>query len=87
MKLITASSCALFAFTILGCSQHASTVPAVSRPANPPVSASSSDVNTFGDSKQSATDSAASAREQNYRSDDDTGRQADAGAPDAPAPR
>lgn len=84
MKLITASSCVLFAFTILGCSEHASTVPAVSRPANPPVSASSSDVNTFGDSKQSATDSAASARE---HSDDDTGRQANADAPDAPAPR
>jgi hypothetical protein len=46
---------------MLGCSQHASTAPVVERPAP-----AASDTNTFGESKDNAAGSAASARAANY---------------------
>jgi hypothetical protein len=61
MKMIVAVPIALLTFGALGCSQHASTAPAVDRPA-----AASSSTNTFGESKEDATGSAASARAANY---------------------
>ena len=51
---------------VLGCSQQASTSPAVERPAAP---AASSNTNTFGESKEEATGSAASARDAQYGAD------------------
>ena len=62
MKMIVAVPIALLTFGVLGCSQHASTAPAVDRPA---VTASS-ETNTFGESKDEAAGSAASARAANY---------------------
>ncbi len=62
MKMIVAVPIALLTFGVLGCSQHASTAPAVDRPA---VTASS-ETNTFGESKDDAAGSAASARAANY---------------------
>jgi hypothetical protein len=62
MKMIVAVPIALMTFGVLGCSQHASTAPAVDRPA---VTASS-ETNTFGESKDEAAGSAASARAANY---------------------
>jgi hypothetical protein len=61
MKMIVAVPIALLSFGVFGCSQHASTVPAVIRPA-----AASSETNTFGESKDEAAGSAASARASNY---------------------
>ena len=61
MKMIVAVPFALLAVGMLGCSQHASTAPVVERPA--PVA---SDTNTFGESKDNAAGSAASARAANY---------------------
>lgn len=63
MKMIAAVPFALLTLGVLGCSQHASTAPAVERPA-PAASAT----NTFGESKDQAAGSAASAREANYGS-------------------
>lgn len=84
MKLITAGTCAFLTFALLGCSQHASTEPTAARPGNLP----SSDVNTFGDSKDAATGTAAAARAQHYSSEKDADREAnstDSGT--TPAPR
>jgi hypothetical protein len=62
MKIIVAVPLALLTFGVFGCSQHASTAPVVDRPA----STASSATNTFGESKDDATGSAASARAANY---------------------
>ena len=62
MKMIVAVPIALLTFGVLGCSEHASTAPAVDRPTATP----SSETNTFGESKDEATGSAASARAANY---------------------
>jgi hypothetical protein len=61
MKTIAAVPFALITLGMLGCSQHASTVPVATRPP-----AASSDTNTFGESKDEAAGSAASARAANY---------------------
>jgi hypothetical protein len=61
MKTIVAVPVALLTIGILGCSQH-STAPAVDRPAAP----TASETNTFGESKDEAAGSAASARAANY---------------------
>ena len=61
MKMIVAVPVALLTFGMLGCSQH-STAPAVDRPAAP----AASSTNTFGESKDEAAGSAASARAANY---------------------
>jgi hypothetical protein len=63
MKMIVAVPFALATLGMLGCSQHASTAPAVDRPA---ATAASSATNTFGESKDEAAGSAASARAANY---------------------
>ena len=63
MKMIVAVPMALLTFGMLGCSQH-STAPAVERPAAAPTA--SSETNTFGESKDEAAGSAASARAANY---------------------
>ena len=62
MKMIVAVPVALLTIGMLGCSQH-STAPAVERPAAP---TASSETNTFGESKDDAAGSAASARAANY---------------------
>ena len=61
MKMIAAVPFALLTLGVLGCSQHASTVPAAVRPA-----AAASETNTFGESKDEVAGSAASARAANY---------------------
>jgi hypothetical protein len=61
MKMIAAVPFALLTIGMLGCSQHASTAPVAERP--PPAA---SDTNTFGESKDYAAGSAASARAANY---------------------
>jgi hypothetical protein len=61
MKMIAVVPFALLTVGMLGCSQHASTAPVAVRPP-----AASSDTNTFGESKDQAAGSAASAREANY---------------------
>jgi hypothetical protein len=61
MKMIAAVPFALLTFGVLGCSQHASTAPAAARPAP-----AASDTNTFGESRDEAAGSAASARAANY---------------------
>ena len=58
MKMIVAVPIALLTLGALGCSEHASTAPAVDRPA----ATASSDTNTFGESKDAAAGTAASAR-------------------------
>jgi hypothetical protein len=63
MKMIAAVPFALLTLGVLGCSQHASTAPAVDRPAAAPTA---SEKNTFGESKQEAAGTAASARAANY---------------------
>ena len=63
MKMIVAIPVALLTIGMLGCSQH-STAPAVERPAAAPTA--SSETNTFGESKDEAAGSAASARAANY---------------------
>jgi hypothetical protein len=62
MKMIVAVPIALLTLGALGCSEHASTAPAVDRPA----ATASSDTNTFGESKDAAAGTAASARAANY---------------------
>jgi hypothetical protein len=62
MKIIVAVPFALLTLGALGCSQHA-TAPAVDRPA---AEAKSSETNTFGESKDEAAGSAATARAANY---------------------
>lgn len=66
MKLIAAIPVALLTFGALGCTQHASTAPAADRPA---ANAASSQTNTFGESKDEAAGSAASARDAQYGSE------------------
>jgi len=61
MKMIAAVPFALLTLGVLGCSQQASTAPAVKPPA-----AASSETNTFGESKDEAAGTAASARAANY---------------------
>jgi hypothetical protein len=63
MKMIVAIPAALLTIGMLGCSQH-STAPSVDRPAAAPTA--SSETNTFGESKDEAAGSAASARAANY---------------------
>ena len=65
MKMIVAVPVALLTFGMLGCSQH-STAPAVDRPAAAPTA---NETNTFGESKDEAAGSAASARAANYGTD------------------
>jgi len=66
MKMIVAVPVALLTFSALGCSQH-STAPAVDRPAA--AAPTASETNTFGESKDEAAGSAASARAANYGSE------------------
>jgi hypothetical protein len=75
MKMIVAVPVALLTVGMLGCSQH-STAPAVERPA---ASTAASETNTFGESKDEAAGSAASARAANYGTEP-------APAPDATPP-
>jgi len=79
MKMIVAIPVALLTFGMLGCSQH-STAPAVDRPAAAPTA---NETNTFGESKDEAAGSAASARAANYGSE--PAPAADATPPAAPA--
>ena len=79
MKMIVAVPVALLTFGMLGCSQH-STAPAVDRPAAAPTA---NETNTFGESKDEAAGSAASARAANYGSE--PAPAADAAPPAAPA--
>ena len=65
MKMIVAVPFALLTLGMLGCSQHASTAPVVERPPAP----TASETNTFGESKDEAAGSAASARAANYGAD------------------
>jgi hypothetical protein len=60
MKIIAAAP--LIAFALLGCTQQASNAPVAARPA------ASSDVNTFGESKDDGASNAARARAANYGS-------------------
>lgn len=78
MKMIVAVPIALLTVGMLGCSQH-STAPAVERPA---ASTAASETNTFGESKDEAAGSAASARAANYGTEP---APADATPPAAPA--
>jgi hypothetical protein len=64
MKMIAAVPFALLTLGMLGCSEHASTAPVVARPAP-----AASETNTFGESKDEAAGSAASARAANYGAD------------------
>src|SRR4051812_46285640 len=66
MKMIVAVPVALLTFGMLGCSQH-STGPAVDRPAA--AAPTANETNTFGESKDEAAGSAASARAANYGSE------------------
>ena len=61
MKMIAAVPFALLTFGMLGCSQQANTAPVAAHPAP-----AASDTNTFGESKDEAAGSAASARAANY---------------------
>ena len=65
MKMIAAVPFALLTFGMLGCSQQASTAstPAVQQ------APGSSETNTFGENKEAATGSAASARAASYGAD------------------
>ena len=67
IKIISAAPCMLFALGLLGCAQHASTTPVAVRPAAP-----SSDVNTFGESKDDGASNAERARAANYGSNSST---------------
>ena len=62
MKMTVAVSVALLTVGMLGCAQH-STAPPAERPA---ADAKASETNTFGESKDEAAGSAASARAANY---------------------
>ena len=82
MKKIVAVPIALLAFGILGCAQHASTAPVVDRPAP----TASSETNTFGESKDAAAGTAASARAANYGTEPAPAADAPAAAPADSAP-
>jgi hypothetical protein len=77
MKMIAVVPLALVTLGALGCSQHASTAPAVDRPANP----AASQTNTFGESKDDAAGSAANARAAAYGQDAATAPTDSASAP------
>ncbi len=79
MKIIGVVPFALITLGVLGCSQHASTAPAVDRPA-----AGASETNTFGENKNDAAGSAASARDANYGSNPAPAADAPAAAPTKP---
>ena len=79
MKMIVVVPVALLTFGMLGCSQH-STAPAVDRPAAAPTA---NETNTFGESKDEAAGTAASARAANYGTE--PAPAADATPPAAPA--
>jgi hypothetical protein len=81
MKMIVAVPVALLTIGMLGCSQH-STAPAVDRPAAAPTA---NETNTFGESKDEAAGSAASARAANYGTEPAPAADATAAAPAAPA--
>jgi hypothetical protein len=76
-KVIAAAPGALLVVALLGCSQHQATAPAAARPDNTAGTSASSDVNTFGDSKEQAASDAERARNQNYGVDKDAGNPAD----------
>ena len=81
MKIIAAVPVALLAFGVLGCSKQQ-----VAAPVDHPAAAStSSETNTFGESKDEAAGSAANARAANYGAEPPA---SDAAAPanEAPAP-
>ena len=90
MKMLAAVSCAFLIASVLGCSQQASGVPAAARPVTPPPSstaaAPSGDVNTFGESRDPAADSAAQARAQHYGDAQDSSRQASSSNTDSISP-
>jgi hypothetical protein len=79
MKIIVVVPVALLALGVLGCSQHASTAPVVERPA-----AAASGTNTFGESRDEAAGSAASARAANYGAEQPAAAEPAAGAESAP---
>jgi hypothetical protein len=81
MKFIAAATSVLAAFALFGCAEHASTAPTVERPA-----VAASETNTFGESKDDAAGSAASARDANYGAEKPA-ESADAAATPAPAPK
>jgi len=83
MKMIVAVPVTLLTIGMLGCSQH-STAPAVDRPATP---TASSGTNTFGESKDEAAGSAASARAANYGTEPAPAPSEAAPATDATAPK
>jgi len=60
MKMIVAVPFALLTFGMLGCYQHPSTPPGVTRPTP------AAETNTFGESRDETAGSAASARAANY---------------------
>jgi hypothetical protein len=82
MKIIVAVPIALLTFGMLGCAQHASTAPVVERPA----ATASTETNTFGESKDEAAGSAASARAANYGTEPPPAADAPAVAPADSAP-
>jgi len=63
MKMIVAVPVAILTFGMLGCAQQHSTAPAVEAPA---ANAKAADTNMFGENKDEAAGSAASARAANY---------------------
>jgi hypothetical protein len=63
MKMIVAVPFALITLGVLGCSQQASTAPAVQHPAP---AAAASDTNMFGESKEAAAGNPADARAAAY---------------------
>jgi hypothetical protein len=75
-----AATFVLLTGALLGCAQHiSSTAPAAARPTT-----NSSDLNTFGDSKEEAADDARRARSQSF--DQNSDRQGDASGADPNAP-
>ena len=65
MKMIVAVPFALLSLGVLGCSQQASTAPAVQNPATTAAPAQN-DTNMFGENKEAAAGSAADARAAAY---------------------
>jgi len=66
MKMIAAVPFALLTLGVLGCSQQASTAPAVQQPEPAAAAPTGTGTNTFGESKEDAAGSAASARAASY---------------------
>jgi hypothetical protein len=82
IKIISAAPCMLVALGLLGCGEHASTAPVAVRPAP-----QSSDVNTFGESKDEGASNAERARAANYGSNSATPSTPPADSSTAPAPK